>query len=175
MYKIIRKVIIYLRKSRSDEDDALKKHRKRLTDYADSMPWKYDVFEEPITSGERLNNRIEMLKVLDVLEKPNDYDGILVVDYDRLSRGNSKDFGTIIEVMQFSDTYIITPNRIYDTNDNQDLTMLGIQGVFANTELRMINKRLQGGKKDGAKAGNWTNGKPPYPYEYVKHIEHDEL
>lgn len=31
-----------------------------------------------------------------------------------------------------------------------------------------------GGKRDGARQGKWTNGKPPFPYEYEREIVIDE-
>lgn len=173
-YKI-ENILIYLRKSRGDDDDVLEKHRIRLTEYAESKGWKYVIKEEDIVSGERLSTRPVMLEILDILEEKDCiYDGVLVAHYDRLSRGNQKDFGTIIEVFQFANKYIITPDRVYDTNNTHDLAMLGIQGVFAHNELRTIVTRFVDGKKDGARLGNWTNGKPPYPYYYSKKITVNE-
>ncbi|WFD11317.1 recombinase family protein [Tepidibacter hydrothermalis] len=167
-YKISN-IAIYLRKSRGDEDvDVLKKHRKRLIEYSDQNGWKYDIFEE-VASGERISNRPEIQKLLILVEKGM-YDGVLVVDYDRLSRGNNREFGEIIDVFQYSSTLIITQDRIYDVNNNNDLTLLGIQGVLSNAELRRITDRLLKGKKDGVRDGKLTNGKPPYPYEYQKQI-----
>lgn len=170
----IKNVAIYLRKSRGDiDDDILSKHRNALTEYARDKKWNYTIYEEDIASGERLTIRPKMLKLLDDIEDGN-YNAVLVMAYDRLSRGSSKDFGTIIEVLQYANCYIATPDRIYDTNNTNDLTMLGIQGVFANTELRTIVNRLVTGKKMGAKEGRWTNGKPPYPYIYKKKIAINE-
>lgn len=172
--KNINNVAIYLRKSRREieTEDVLKKHELRLTAYANKKGWEYEIFKE-VASGERISNRPVIQKLLDLIED-DIYDGILVVDYDRLCRGGSKDFGEIIEVCQMTDTYIITPNKTYNVNQNSDLMMLGVQNVFANNELRVISKRLVDGKKDGAKLGKWTNGKPPYPYKYNKKIILDE-
>lgn len=172
--KNINNVAIYLRKSRREveNEDVLKKHEIRLIDYADKKGWEYEIFKE-VVSGERISNRPVIQRLLDLIES-DIYDGILVVDYDRLSRGGSKDFGEIIEVCQMTDTYIITPHKIYDVNQNNDLMMLGVQSVFSNNELRVISKRLVDGKKDGAKLGKWTNGKPPYPYKYNKKVILDE-
>lgn len=173
MNKGIKHVAIYLRKSRGDEEeDVLWKHRDRLTSYAQAKGWTYDIYQE-IVSGGNISERPEIKKVLNLVEK-GFYSGILVVDYDRLSRGGTMDFGTIIQTCQFSDTYIITPEKIYDVNDTNDLLLLGMVGVMANTELRQISKRFVEGKKAGAKRGLWTNGKPPYPYEYHKEIIIDE-
>jgi DNA invertase Pin-like site-specific DNA recombinase len=172
--RVIKNVVIYLRKSRGDEDNALENHKVRLTGYAKENGWKFDIFEEGIKSGERLDTRPVMLQVLELISKGM-YDGILVTEYTRLSRDYLEDMGRIVKILQFSNTYILTPTRWYDPNSSQDLTMLGIESVFSNTELRTIKSRLQGGKKDGAKQGRWTNGAPPYPYEYVKRIEYDPV
>ena len=93
MHKDIKKVLIYLRKSRGDEENALENHRNRLTTLCEDEKWQYDIFEEEITSGERLADRPVMRKVLKTLENNNkdkNYNGIVVAHYDRLSRGNSK-------------------------------------------------------------------------------------
>lgn len=149
MDKDIKDVAIYLRKSRGDIDvDILSKHRLALTELAEENKWNYKIFSEDIVSGERLATRSKMSKLLDSIEDGN-FNAVLVMAYDRLSRGSSKDFGTIIEVLQYANCYIITPDRIYNPNNNNDLTMLGIQGVFANTELRTIVNRLVNGKKMG--------------------------
>lgn len=171
--KGISTIAIYLRKSRGDEgEDVLSKHRERLIGYAQSKGWKYETFEE-VASGERLSSRPIIQKLLDLVEQGL-FHGVLVVDYDRLSRGGTKDFGEIVEVFQYANTLIITPERVYDVNDSNDRTMLGIQGIISNAEYEKIKMRLVGGKKDGAKQGKWTNGKPPFPYEYEREIITDE-
>lgn len=170
----IQKVAIYLRKSRGDkEEDVLKKHRIELTEYADKQAWEYTLYEEAILSGERLIKRPKALQLLDDVENGM-YEGVLVKEYERLSRGSSKDFGEIVEVFQYADCVIITPERIYNPNDDNDLTLLGMQSVLSNNELRKIIKRLTDGKKIGTKEGRWTNGKPPYPYRYTRKITVDE-
>ena len=170
--KGINHVAIYLRKSRGDEDeDVLKNHRERLMEYAQSNGWTYDVYEE-VVSGLNLSSRPEIMKVLELVET-GIYDGILVVAYDRLSRGSAKDLGEILEACQLTDTLIITPDKIYDPNDSNDLLLIGVQGVVANNELRQITSRFVQGKIAGTKNGCWTNGKPPYPYIYKNEISVD--
>ncbi|NLK98832.1 MAG: recombinase family protein [Epulopiscium sp.] len=170
----IKKVAIYLRKSRGDtEADVVEKHRERLITYAQKCGWKYVEFNENVISGENLLERPVMYELLKKIEC-SEFDGVLVVHWDRISRGDTSDFGIIKRVFQYSNTYIITPERSYDLNDNGDLTMLGIQSVMSNTELNLIKERLINGKKDGAKQGRWTNGNPPYPYEKVRSVGQDE-
>ncbi|WP_207708347.1 hypothetical protein [Senegalia massiliensis] len=49
----IKKVAIYLRKSRGDknkEKDILSKHRLKLVEYAEEKKWEYVIYQEEITS-----------------------------------------------------------------------------------------------------------------------------
>jgi DNA invertase Pin-like site-specific DNA recombinase len=168
--KVIKNVAIYLRKSRGDVDkDILSKHRLALTEFANKKEYNYTYYTEGVKSGETLDTRPKMLELLEDI-KLKKYDGVLVMEYERLSRGDSLDFGTILRVLQFADCQIVTPDRVYRVNNPQDITMLGIVSVFANTELRNINRRLNVGKQIGAKEGRWVNGKPPYPYVYKKRV-----
>jgi len=45
---------------------------------------------------------------------------------------------------------------------------VGFKSFMARCEYMMIKKRLKQGKIAGAKQGKWTNGKPPFPYEYSR-------
>jgi DNA invertase Pin-like site-specific DNA recombinase len=58
---------------------------------------------------------------------------------------------------------ITLPSKAYDLNNEVDSTFTEFQGFMARQEYKQITKRLRQGKKVGAKLGNWTNGKPPYP------------
>jgi site-specific DNA recombinase len=170
----VNKVAIYLRKSRGDEDaDVVAKHRARLIEYAQKNKWRYEIYNENVVSGESLIERPVIMELLRKIEN-KEYDAVLVVHWDRLSRGDTSDFGVIKSVFQYANTYILTPERSFDLNDNADLTLLGIQSVMSNTELNIIRERLLNGKKGGAKQGRLTNGNPPYPYIKVRNIVQDE-
>lgn len=172
----IRKVAIYLRKSRNEneEEDALSKHRTMLTDYANRKGWDFQIYEEDILSGERLDNRPKVLELLQDV-KNGKFDAILVVKFDRLSRGDEEDFGKIIKILKYTDTYICTPTRIYDVSKDEDYDMLAFEALFSNKEYRTIKGRFKAGKIGGAREGDWVNGKPPYPYIYVKEIVRDNV
>lgn len=174
----IYEVAIYLRKSRDEsngEEDILAKHEKELTDIAKNNGWRYIIYRE-IGSSDSIDYRPEMVKLLKDVE--NDlFDAVLVADYDRLGRGDMEDQGRIKRIFRQSSTYIITPSKLYNlSNDNEEL-MIDFEGLMARYEYKMIKKRLQRGKKLGAKLGLWTNGKPPLPYVYnriTKTLEVDE-
>ncbi len=94
------------------------------------------------------------------------FDAVFVMDYDRLSRGDLEAQGKIRRILKNSVTKVITPTKVYDFNNEEAELINDIEGVFSRREYRMIRRRLNRGKKRGAKNGNWTNGKPPFPYVY---------
>ena len=99
---------MYLRKSRADielealgEGETLRKHQAMLENLAakhDIHPDQIVIYRE-IVSGESIQDRPEVQKLLeDVYAKK--YKGVLVVEVERLARGNTKDQGEV----QSSDT-----------------------------------------------------------------------
>lgn len=165
----IKEIAIYLRKSRDEtngEEDVLANHESLLVEYANNRSLKYVIYKE-IGSSEYIDGRPEMLRLLKDVEQDL-YDAVLVVDIDRLGRGELEESGRIKRIFRESNTMILTPTRVYDFNNDEEQIITDIEMVFANYEYKMIKKRMIRGKKQGAKAGKWVNGKPPYPYEYNK-------
>lgn len=164
IYRLIKYVAIYLRKSRGDELTVLDKHKTVLIDLCKKYGWKYVLYEE-IESGDSIAIRPQMLKLLDDV-KSSTYDAVVVVDIDRLSRGDGGDQDTIKKAIQKNGTFIVTPHNIYNPNNDDDEFRIDIESLFARQEYKKIKKRLQQGKKVGARRGDWVNGTPPYPYQY---------
>lgn len=161
----IKDVAIYLRKSRGDEDKDLEKHREALLEIAKTNSWRYVTFEE-IATSESIVDRPKFSQLLaEVIDGM--YDAVMVESYDRLGRGEEEDQGKIRNAFKSSSTYVVTPEKIYDLNNESDEDHYKFKGFFANWEYTSIKRRLNRGKKRGAKRGEWTNGKPPYPYIYV--------
>ena len=165
--KKIYEVAVYLRKSRDDtggEEDVLLKHETALTDLVRKNNWRYVIYRE-IGSSDSIDFRPEFKRLLKDIE--NDfYDAVVVMDYDRLSRGDKEDRARVEKILQQSNTLVVTPQRVYDLNDEDQELITDIEGVFARYEYRMIKKRFQRGKKIGARLGHWTNGPAPFPYVY---------
>ena len=92
--------LIYLRKSRQDDanetiQEVLEKHETQLQEFAmrkfgGRIP-EENIYRE-VVSGESIEDREEMQKVLARIESP-DIKGVLVVDPQRLSRGDLEDCG----------------------------------------------------------------------------------
>lgn len=66
-----------------------------------------------------------------------EYDAVLVMDIDRLGRGDMQEQGLILNAFRASDTKIITPSKTYDLNDESDELMTEIQTLFARQELNL--------------------------------------
>jgi site-specific DNA recombinase len=161
----IKDVAIYLRKSRGDEETALEKHREMLLEMVVKNDWRYVIYEE-IASSESIDDRPKFSLLFNEI-KEGLYDAVLVADYDRLGRGEEEDQGRIRNAFKSSSTYVVTPEKIYDLNNESDEDHYKFKGFFANLEYTSIKRRLKRGKIRGSKRGDWTNGKPPFPYIYV--------
>jgi len=166
--EIIKDIAIYLRKSRAkgqeETDETLEKHNEILVDFAKKHNLRYVIYKE-IASGDSIDGRPEMIKLLEDIE--NDlFDAVLVLDYDRLSRGSEEDSGKIKRIFKKSGTLIITPNKVYNLENEDDETFLELISFMSRQEYKMIKRRMLRGKKIGSKMGNWTNGTAPIPYKY---------
>ncbi|BAU29607.1 DNA invertase Pin-like site-specific DNA recombinase [Aneurinibacillus soli] len=168
-------VFIYLRKSRKDIEeekkaldtgkqyDTLSKHRKELLELVKREQHNViDIFEE-VVSGEFLSERQIAQEMLRQVEEGS-IEGVVVMDLDRLGRGDMIDAGTIFRSFKFSDTLIITPNEVIDCNSEGAELLFGVKSIIAREELKQINKRLQGGRRRSAKDGKSITRKPPYGY-----------
>lgn len=179
--KQIKHVAIYLRKSRDEgEHDVLGKHRDTLVNLAGSNNWMFnpidDIYEE-VVSGEKLEQRHKMQALLKQIDKGL-YDGVLVMDIDRLGRGDMVEWAIIKQVFKNTETLIVTPSKIYDLETDSDDLMFNIESIIAQMELKNIKRRLQRGKRAEAEKGKWVNGFPPFPYFYdsvARTLQVDEL
>ncbi|WP_054955005.1 recombinase family protein [Paenibacillus dakarensis] len=168
------KVAIYLRKSRADleleargEGETLDKHKKALLKLAQHQGYNVIRIFEEIVSGESLFNRPEMNELLKCVEK-GEFDAVLVMDVDRLGRGNMQEQGLILETFRESNTKIITPRKTYDLNDEFDEEYSEFEAFMARKELKIITRRLQGGRARSVDEGNYIGTRPPYGWSIKK-------
>lgn len=165
--RIINYVAIYLRKSSGEETESdLSKHRDALIRTCKDRKWKYTVYEE-IANCASIEMRPEMIRLLEDL-RLRLYDALMVIDIDRLSRGSSTDFEYISNILINSDTLLCVDDRIMDLSNHTDVSWYALKSFFSTWEYQGIVNRLKRGKVGGARDGYWTNGTPPYPYEYIK-------
>lgn len=167
--------IIYLRKSRKDVDgereaalqgrpyDTLDRHREQLNRLI--RQHKMVLIDElaEIVSGEFISERPKMQKVLEYLEEGN-IRWVAVMDEDRLGRGDKIDQGIIEKAFKESETYIVTPYKIVDLQDEADEQYMDYKGMGARYEYKQTKKRLMTGRRESARKGNFVAAKPPFGY-----------
>jgi site-specific DNA recombinase len=160
----VRVVAKYKRKSRGDSEEDLVKHDYILTEMCKQNNWKFVDYPE-IGSGDSIELRPVFQRLLQDIDEGL-FDAVLVVDWDRLGRGDMGDTDRIKKAFKKSNTLVITPGKWYDLNDDDDDFNVDAKAFIARQEYKMIKFRLSRGKKIGARLGRWTNGIPPFPYDY---------
>lgn len=165
---------IYLRKSRADleaeargEADVLITHRKTLLSLAEQRGYPIGKIYEEIVSGDTIADRPQMQQLLSEVEAGR-WHGVLVMEIERLARGDSIDQGIVTRAFKFSGTYIITPSKIFDPNNYYDEEHLEFDLFMSRREYKMINRRLQAGRLAAARDGRWLGGKAPFGYDSQK-------
>lgn len=164
---------IYLRKSRKDLElkdyDVLERHRRILLDFANSRNIKInqeDIYEE-VVSGETIKDRPVIQELLKKIECGY-YKAVLVMEIERLARGNTIDQGIIAQTFQLTNTLIITPNKTYDTNNEYDNEFLEFGLFMSRREYKAISRRIQTGRIQSVKEGNFIGSVTPYGYTKEK-------
>ena len=165
---------IYLRKSRKDREleqlgdaETLARHEHTLSELAKKKGLAVSDIYREVVSGETITARPEMQKLLGAVER-GAYKGVLVMEIERLARGNTKDQGIVAEAFQFSDTLIITPSRTYDPSDESDQEYFEFGLFMSRREYKTINRRIQRGRIASVKEGKYIAAAPPFGYDKVK-------
>lgn len=169
---------IYLRKSRADyeaeargEGETLARHRAALLELAKKRDITVSQIYEEVVSGETIATRPEMQRLLaDVRDRK--WEGVLVMEVERLARGDTIDQGLVAQTFKYSETLIITPMKTYDPNDEFDEEYFEFGLFMSRREYKTIRRRLQRGREAAAKEGKCLS---QAPYGYVrKKIENDK-
>ncbi len=168
---------IYLRKSRADaeaeargEGETLARHERALKELAVRNDYPIAQIYREIVSGESIANRPQMRQLLaDVAA--GKYQGVLVMEVERLARGDTMDQATVANTFRFSNTLIITPFKIYDPNNSMDEEYFEFSLFMSRREYKTIVRRMQTGRKLAAKEGKYIGSKPPYGYDRIKRID----
>ena len=166
------KVAIYLRKSRQDEEaekrgehETLSRHRTTLFKLAKEQNLNLVEVKEEVISGESISYRPKMLELLDEVKRGL-YDAVLVMDIDRLGRGNMQDQGLILDTFKQSKTKIITPRKVYDLSNEFDEEYSEFEAFMARKELKLITRRMQRGRIKSVEEGKCISSNAPFGYKF---------
>lgn len=168
------KYCAYLRKSRADrdaelrgEEETLARHKRILTELSEKMQKPISRFYSEVVSGDTIADRPVMRELLSDVESGM-WDGVFVVEVERLARGNTRDQGIVADTFKYSDTIIITPTKTYDPNNEFDEEYFEFGLFMSRREYQTIKRRLQRGRIASVKEGNFVGGAAPYGYKKVK-------
>lgn len=171
--------VIYLRKSRADEEaerrgegETLARHRNVLLEVAKRMDLAVGGVYEEIVSGETISSRPQMQRLLSEVEA-GQWDGVLVVEIERLARGNSIDQGIVSQTFKYSNTKIITPAKTYDPNNEFDEEYFEFGLFMSRREYQTIKRRMIAGRIASVKEGKYMGKTDPFGYTRVK-LAHDK-
>ncbi|RCX20925.1 DNA invertase Pin-like site-specific DNA recombinase [Anaerobacterium chartisolvens] len=169
------KIDIYLRKSRADEElekklgegETLARHRRALLKIVKERGYFVANIHEELVSGEELFFRPAMLELLKDVEQKQ-CEAVLVMDIQRLGRGDMEEQGIILKTFKRAGVKIITPKKTYDLNDEFDEEYSEFEAFMSRKEYKMINRRMQGGRIRSVEEGNYIATRPPYGYDVTK-------
>ncbi|MFS8214764.1 recombinase family protein [Paenibacillus sp. S29] len=165
---------IYLRKSRADldaeargEGETLARHERALFDLASRLKLNITKVYREIVSGETIAQRPVIQHLLREIEEGL-WTGVLVMEIERLARGDTIDQGIIAQTFKYSQTKIITPVKTYDPDNEFDEEYFEFGLFMSRREYKTINRRQQRGRIDSVREGNFVGNIPPYGYDKAK-------
>ena len=171
----VREILIYLRKSRSDNpaetvEEVLARHETLLQQFAmktfgEPIP-ESNIYRE-VVSGETIDERFEIKKVFSRMES-DEIKGVLVVEPQRLSRGEMLDCGRVMQIFELTKTYVVTPHKTYNLDDEYDKKLLQFELQQGNEFLKYTKKIMDRGKKLSLSEGKFIGSTPPFGYDREK-------
>jgi DNA invertase Pin-like site-specific DNA recombinase len=164
-------ILVYLRKSRSDDalltvEEVLQKHETILDEWAENnvgskIPEENKLRE--VVSGETIEDRPKMKELLKRIESPK-VKAVLVVEVQRLSRGDLEDAGRLIKLLRYTNTLVITPQKTYDLRDDYDRDFFERELKRGNEFLEYQKKIMNRGRLLSVQQGNFIGSVAPYGF-----------
>lgn len=170
--------LLYLRKSRGDIAleamgvDVLERHEQTLLALAKSMGLSIGGIYKEVASGDSISARPQMQKLLEEVEQ-GIWKGVLVMEVERLARGDTIDQGIVQRAFQISGTKIITPLKVYDPNNEFDEEYFEFGLFMSRREYKTIKRRMLAGRTAAVREGKFPFNRAPYGWRRVK-LEHDK-
>lgn len=177
MKRYVYEWLIYLRKSRQDDpnetvEEVLAKHEAQIQEYAQrelgGLIPEENIYRE-VVSGESIEERVEIQKILARIEDPH-IKGVLVVDPQRLSRGDLEDCGRLINDFRYSKTLVAATRSgmVYNLEKKMERKFFQDELLRGRDYLEYTKEILFAGRIAAVKRGCFIGNYPPYGYNKVK-------
>lgn len=161
---------LYLRKSRADLEaeqqgagETLARHEMALRALAVQYGYTITKTYKEIQSGETIAARPQMQHLLSDVAQGL-WEGVLVMEVERLARGDTMDQGLLLHTFQQTSTKIITPYKTYDPNNPFDEEYFEFGLFMSRREYKTINRRMQQGRRASVQEGKYIGSIAPYGY-----------
>lgn len=102
--------------------------------------------------------------MLKLIESPK-FKAILVVEVQRLSRGDLEDAGRLMKLLRYTNTSVITPQKVYDLQNEYDRDFFERELKRGNEFLEYQKKIMNRGRLLSVQQGNYIGSVAPYGYE----------
>jgi hypothetical protein len=119
-----------------------------------------------VVSGETIKGRPEVKKLLRQIESPK-YKAILIVEPQRLTRGDLEDIGRTMKLLKHTNTLVITLTRIYDLRNEDDWDAFERELKRGNEYLEYYKKIQRRGRLLSVSQGNYLGSYPPYGFDKI--------
>lgn len=170
-------ILMYLRKSRTDDpaltvEEVLAKHEQMLDEWVErNLPGSGRKIPESnryreVVSGETIESRPRVQELLRRIESPR-VKAVLIVEPQRLSRGDLEDIGRLVKLLRYSNTIVITLQYTYDLRDERDRDLFERELKRGNEFLEYQKRIMGNGRLLSVQNGNFIGQKPPYGYKKV--------
>lgn len=170
-------ILIYLRKSRTDDpiltvQEVLSKHEQMLDEWAEhNLPNGSGRIPEQnryreVVSGETIESRPYVQQLLRQIESPK-YKAVLIVEPQRLSRGDLEDIGRLVKLFRYTNTIVITLQYTYDLQDERDRDLFERELKRGNEFLEYQKRIMNNGRLLSVSNGNFVGSKAPYGYRRI--------
>ncbi len=162
------RAVVYCRVSSEEqtENTSLSDQLARCRTYCASRNWEVvgEYVEEGISGAKR--TRPELDRLLEQV-RTGGTDAVVALKTDRFSRSRAHLFEWLEEFASLRVAFV-SVTEAFDTSTAAGDAMVGMLGVFAQMERRLIADRTQSGLRARVQAGGWGGGNiAPYGYRIV--------
>jgi site-specific DNA recombinase len=140
---------------------SLPAQKRALVDFAEHRGWTYEIYEDAGISGETLDARPAMLRLLDNARSRRIHVAV-AVEMERFSRSESLfDWLVIKQAFREGRVRFGTPQQLYDPSDTEDDFLTDLFGALSKREKRKLVDRARRGRIEAARRGRFIGSRVP--------------